>query len=119
MSMSLYARNQLLAMLVTGKTLYIGLHTAAPGDTGTSEVTDSKYARKAATFTVDTSAGSAALSAAATWAATGSAYTVTHVALYDAATGGNQIARQPLKAAAAFAVGDTPTFAAGDITLRG
>lgn len=119
MSMSLYARNQLLDLLVTGKTLYIGLHTASPGETNANEVTDSAYARKAATFTVDTSGGSAALSAAATWAATATAYTVTHVALYDAATGGNQIARQALKAATAFAVGDTPTFAAGDITLRG
>jgi len=119
MSLSLYARNQLLGQLVSGKTLYVSLHTASPGDAGTGEVTDKNYARQAASFSVDTSTGSATLAGALAWKAAAAAFTATHVALYDAITGGNQIARQPLKASIAYAAGDTPTIAAGDLTLRG
>ncbi|KTT33817.1 hypothetical protein SB18R_03270 [Pseudomonas oryzihabitans] len=119
MSMSLYARNQLLGLLVSGKTLYVSLHTGSPGDSGSSEVTDKNYARQAASFNVDSSTGAATLGGALTWKAVAAALTVTHVALYDAANGGNQIARQALKATTTYAAGDTPTIAAGDLTLRG
>ena len=105
-------------------TVYIGLSTADPTDdaSGLAEPSSGSYAR------VSTAGGdwNAAASGAIDNAneitfpeATGSWGTITHFALFDAASGGNMIAYGALASSTAVENGDTASFAAGtlDITL--
>lgn len=120
MSLTLYGRIQALQALGLGGTVYVALHTANPGDAGTgNEVSDSGYARRSASFTLNSSTGTYALSGALTYPAASSGYTITHVSIKDAATGGNTLVKQPLSSAVTIAAGGTAVFAAGDITVGG
>ena len=99
---------------------YVGLFTAAPGEAGGgTEVSGGSYAREAVTFTVsgDTASNSAAVefpTATGTWG------TITHLAVFDASTGGNQIAYAALTASKAIGTGDILRISTGelDITLN-
>lgn len=94
-----YARNLLLDWLYTTDattrptTWFVSFHTADPGLTGTDEVgtgTDAAYTRKSVTFAA--ASGGLALSAsdvAHTADAGATAYTITHIGVWDAASGGN------------------------------
>ncbi len=102
-------------------TVHVGLLTAAPSDAGGgTEVTGGAYARKA-TGAVDWAAaasGSAANANVLTFpTATASWGTVTHFALYDAATAGNMLRWAVLTASKTIASGDTASFAAGSLTV--
>lgn len=121
-----YAENLLLTWLFTTDPAtrptgwHVSLHTADPGETGSSaEVTvgtDASYARKSITF--DTAASGAIPSdAAVTWTVNaGSAgYTVSHIAIWDAATSGNCLMKGPLPVARALSASQVLTFSAGDI----
>lgn len=76
----------------TMPTVYLGLFTATPSDTGGgTEVSGNAYARQASPFSA-ASAGSAANSGTITFpTATGSWGTITHFALFDAVTAGNML----------------------------
>ena len=96
---------------------YIGLFTAAPGEAGGgTEVSGGSYAREAATFTVsgDTASNSANIEFTAATASWG---TVTHIAVFDASTGGNQIAYASLTASKAIDTGDILRIPAGDLDI--
>lgn len=96
---------------------YIGLFTAAPGEAGGgTEVAGNGYVRQSATFTV---AGNAASNSASIDfpGATGSFGTVTHTAVFDALTGGNQIAYAALTTPKLVDTGDILRFPAGDIIV--
>ncbi len=96
---------------------YIGLFTSNPGETsGGAEVSGSGYAREAATFTVagDTASTSGVVEFNE---ATGSWGVITHVAIFDAITGGNQIAYAALTTSKAIDIGDILRFPAGDIDV--
>ena len=75
--------------------LYLSLHTADPGETGASEVTASDYARLAVSnnptnWIAGASAGSIKNAADLLFAAAVNAWgTITHVGIWDAASGGN------------------------------
>jgi hypothetical protein len=117
MSLTLSARNSILPTLVGG-TVYIGLHSANPGDTGAaSEVSGGGYNRQAATFTLNTTTGTAILAAGLSFSVTAST-TLTHITMWPASTGGNAFERQALTAPVTVTSG-TFTIAAGDITLGG
>lgn len=116
MSLTRYSRNQLLTSLLSS-TVYVSLHSANPGDTGASEVTDANYARQAATFNVDSSTGVATLSNALTWPASSGAYQVTHIGIWDSESGGNCMFRQALNTTENVEANGIPTFAAGEITV--
>jgi hypothetical protein len=96
---------------------YIGLFTAAPGEAGGgTEVSGGSYARKAATFTVsgNTASNSANIEfdvATASWG------TITDVAVFDASTGGTQIAYASLSTAKAIGSGDVLRINAGDLDI--
>lgn len=96
---------------------YLGLFTAAPGEAGGgTEVSGGSYARQTATFTVagDTASNSAAIEfpeATAVWG------TITHVAVFDAATGGNQIAYAELTTSKLIEVNDILRVPAGDLDI--
>jgi len=99
---------------------YIGLFTSDPGEAqGGTEVSGGSYVREAVTFTV--SGDLATNSAAVEWpVATASWGTITHIAVYDASTSGNQIAYAALTSAKTIATGDVLRIPASelDITLN-
>lgn len=96
---------------------YIGLFTAAPGETGGgTEISGNAYAREAVTFTV--SGNEATNNAAIEWAtATGSWGTISHIAVFDASTSGNMIAYASLTASKTIETGDVFRIPAGDLDI--
>ena len=104
-------------------TLYVGLFTAAPSDTGGgTECSGGSYARKSmAAMTVSGTSPTTATNGAAVEfvTATGSWGTVTHVGIFDAASSGNLMAWAALTTSKAVTSGDVFRFNAGelDVTL--
>jgi len=99
---------------------HVGLFTAAPGETGGgTEISGNAYARKAATFTVSGSNPTEATNASAVEfdTATGSWGTITHVAVFDAATSGNMIAYADLAVSKTIGEGDVFRIPAGDLDI--
>jgi hypothetical protein len=96
---------------------YIGLFTSDPGEAqGGTELSGSGYARQAATFTV--SGNAATTSNVIEYpSATGSWGTITHIAVYDALTGGNQIAYAALTTSKTIDTADILRIPAGDIDI--
>lgn len=96
---------------------YLGLFTAAPSESGGgTEVSGGSYAREAVTFSVSgnlaTNSGAIEFPVAtANWG------TITHVAVFDASTGGNQIAYASLTASKTIASGDVLRVPAGDLDI--
>lgn len=106
----------------TPPTIYVALSTADPTDdgSGASEPSGSGYARvETAGADWDASSGGATANANAITfpEASGSWGTVTHFALYDAATDGNMLAHGALTASKTISSGETPRFAAGDLDV--
>ena len=104
-------------------TLYVGLYTSAPSDTGGgTECSGGSYARKSMpAMTVSGTSPTTATNGAAVEfvTATGSWGTVTHVGVFDAASSGNLLAWAALTTSKAVTSGDVFRFNAGelDITL--
>lgn len=100
-------------------TLYIALHTADPTEVGNvSEVTTgtyATYARKAVTLGAE-SGGSCVSTVDLTWD-TMPAITISHISVWDAASGGNALFYGPLGASKTMASGDSFRLASGQITL--
>ena len=121
MSFSNHAENLVLDWLLTNGTAtrptawYVGLFTSDPtdADTGT-EVSGGSYARTAVTFSVT---GNAATNTAGVEfpAATASWGTVSHIAIYDASTGGNMLFHTALDIAKAITDGDVFRIPTGDL----
>ena len=101
-------------------TCYVSLHTADPGDTGTSEVSGNAYARVGPVAFANAgnnptvSSNSAILTFAA---ATGAWGTITHFGTWDAATAGNFRGSGALTTPKAVNSGDTARFVAGALTI--
>lgn len=96
---------------------YLGLFTVAPGEGGGgTEVSGGAYVRKAVTFSVS---GNLATNTAAIEfdVATADWGTITHVAVFDASTGGNQIAYAALSTSKTIATGDVLRVPAGDLDI--
>ena len=97
---------------------YVGLFTADPTDTGSgaTEITGNNYSRVSATFSVNgaTATTSAAVEFAA---ATGSWGTISHIGIFDAASGGNLIAHSALSASKAIGTGDVFRIPTGDLDI--
>lgn len=99
-------------------TWYLGLFTANPDEdgSGATEISGNGYARKSVAFTVS---GNLATNSAAVEfdVATGAWGTISHVAVFDASTGGNQIAYAALAAAKTITTDDVLRFPAGDVDI--
>ena len=96
---------------------YLGLFTAAPGDAGGgTEVSGGGYVRKAVTFSVS---GNLATNSAAVEfdVATADWGTITDIAVFDASTGGNQIAYATLTTSKTIATGDVLRGPADDLDI--
>lgn len=97
---------------------YLGLFTANPDEdgSGATEISGNGYARKSVSFSVS---GNLATNSAAVEfdVATGSWGTISHVAVFDAASGGNQIAYAALTTSKAIDTDDVLRFPAGDVDI--
>ena len=105
-------------------TLYAGLSTADPLDSGSglAEPVGNGYARVAvannATNWPAAAAGAKSNGTVVSFAAaTGAWGTITHFVIFDAATAGNRIISGALVTAQAIVSGNTPSFAIGDIDI--
>lgn len=141
-SMSDYLENKLIDFLLRGQTytapttVYFALYTANPSDTGGgTEVTGGSYARVAVTCSLANFAGTQ--SAGSTVASTGTGGTtsnngavtfpaptanwgvVTGMAIYDAATSGNELFWCALTTSKTVNSGDAaPSYSAAAFTLQ-
>lgn len=98
-------------------TLYLGLYTVAPTDTGGgTEVSGNAYARQVAAFTVtnDTASNTSAIEFPT---ATGSWGTIVAVGIFDNLTSGNLLAYGNLTASKTIALGDVFRVPAGDLDI--
>ena len=109
----------------TPPTIYVGLSTADPTDdgSGSAEPSDNGYARVATTGSDWNVASGGAVANANDIIfpqATGSWGTITHFALFDAATGGNMLAHGSLSVPIEINSGNKTKIAAGniDVTLN-
>ena len=98
---------------------YLALFTSNPADDASgTEVSTSgtAYARQSATFSVsgDTASNASAIEFPT---ATASFGTVSHVAVFDASTGGNMIAYAALTASKAIDTGDVFRVPGGDLDI--
>lgn len=97
---------------------YVGLFTSAPDDTGGgTEVSGGSYVRMPATFTVSGNTGSNSTAAIEWPAATTVWGTVTHVAVFDAATSGTMLLYAALGTSKTFDIGDVPRIPLGDLDV--
>lgn len=141
-ALSDYLENKIIDYILRGQaftapaTVYVGLLTAAPSDTGGgTEVSGNAYARVAVSSSLANWAGTQA--AASTVASSGSSGTtsnnaaitfptptpsgwgtVTHMAVYDAASAGNLLFYAPLTASKVINAGDSVSFAPASLTLQ-
>ncbi len=99
-------------------TVYVGLFTAAPGETGGgTEVSGGAYARQAATFGAP-SGGQVSNSADINFpVATANWGTITHIAIFDAVTAGNMLVYGALSASKIIQTGDQFIIKAGSLTV--
>lgn len=128
MSFSNFSENLVLNWIFTANTAtrpttwYVGLFTAAPGETGGgTEVStvSTGYARQTAAFTVSGTAPTQATNSAAIEfpTATASWGTISHVAIFDASTSGNMLAYATLGASKTIASGDVFRIPASNLTV--
>ena len=98
-------------------TKYIGLFTAAPGETGGgTEVSGNGYTRKSIAFA--TSGATTSNNAAVEFpTATGTWGTITHVGIFDAASSGNLMVYATLTASKTVASGDVFRVPSGDLDI--
>ena len=103
-------------------TVYVALHTADPGEAGTSsEATETGYARASVSFgsaSTDT-AGATTISndgAVSIGPITGTP-TYTHISIKDAATSGNTLFYGALSSSLTLTSGDSVQFSVGNITV--
>jgi hypothetical protein len=139
-AMSDFLENKLIDQLFRGQTapttttLYVGLLTSAPSDSGGgTEVSGGSYARVAVTSSLANwagtqSAGSSVASSgtggqtsnnvAITFATPSATWgTVTHFAIYDAASGGNLLFWGALTISKTINQADTVTFPAASLSI--
>ncbi|MBP0446732.1 hypothetical protein J8J14_18310 [Roseomonas sp. SSH11] len=116
-----YARN-LLARTICGRApaqpgaVYAALGTGGSAAAGLAgEPAGGGYARQRVTFT---GSGAQRNAEAIRFAFSGIAGTLTHVALYDAASGGNALLVSPLDAPVAMTGAGTVTVAAGSLLVN-
>jgi len=122
-----YLENKLLDHIVgktafTMPTCYVGLSTADPLDTGAglAEPSGGSYARVATAGGDWNAAAAGAIDNANDITfpeATGDWGTITHFALFDAATAGNMLAHGSLTTSKHIESGEVAKFAAGDLDL--
>jgi hypothetical protein len=102
-------------------TTYVALHSSDPTDAASStELTDTGYARKSASWDAPSSgAGTTQNSADIDFNAIVDAgpFTITHVSIWDAVSGGNMLLSQSLAVSKSFSQNDVPRFPQGSLVV--
>jgi len=108
-----------VTQLASGTTVYAGLCSANPTDTGAvGEIAGGAYARTALTFGSASTGGTITNTADTTFpTATASWGTITHSVIWDASTGGNALFQGALASSKAVGNGDTFKFASGNVSV--
>jgi len=128
MSTSVFSSEQLLKWLFTASALgtrptswYVGLHTGDPAaDGSTNEVADANYVRQSATFTAtQNTLWQVTNDADVVFPAADASYNVTHVTVWDAATGGNALAVLALPLGRSMSAGGVFSIPAGELVITG
>lgn len=124
MSVSNYGENKILdaffnATSFSVATPYLALHTADPGEAGTTaEVTGTNGVSRVSVSFGAAASGTVTSDADATFAAaTGSLGTITHVSLWDASTAGNCLWTGALTASQAVATGVAFRIPSGSLSV--
>lgn len=106
-------------------TVYVGLHTADPGETGSTanEISGNGYARQSASFGTVTTATddtvNVSTDADITFGpASGSWGTITHVSIHDASTAGNTLFFGALSASKTVGTSDSFKISSGNLTVE-
>ena len=119
MSISNYAElaflNSLRGTAFSVTTCYLKLHTADPGEDGTTAAA-TNTTRQSVSFSA-ASAGSMASSATVTWTNVSTTETYTHWSMWDASTSGNCLWTGALSTSAAVTAGDTFQITSLTLTL--
>lgn len=99
-------------------TTYLAIFTADPTDAGTgTECSYTGYARQAMAFGT-ISGGAVSTSSTINYPAmVGSDITVTHLGIYDAASGGNLLYHTALDVSKILQADDVASFASGEVTV--
>lgn len=123
-AMSDYLENALVNATLRGQaytapaTVYMALFTSDPTDAATgTEVTGGAYARQSMAFAAPSNGASSNSADVLFPVATAGWGTITHFAIYDAATAGNMLYYGVLTTAKAISSTDQLKVAAGDITI--
>jgi hypothetical protein len=122
-SLTNFGERQALDAVGNGATLYAALFTAAPGETGGgTEVSGGSYARQLMAISAASSDGggvtTASNSSEVLFPEAGASWgTITHMALFDAASSGNMIWYGELTSPRTVNLGDQFRFAAGSVAL--
>jgi len=131
MNTSIFSSEQLLKWLFTTDTMgtrptawHVSLHTGDPTLDGSgNEVSDANYARQSATFTAtQPSAGEVwqvTNDADVVFPASANAYTVTHVCVFDAATGGNVLGIFELPLSRSISAGGVFSIPINELVIAG
>ncbi|MFA5630343.1 MAG: hypothetical protein WC997_02425 [Porticoccaceae bacterium] len=102
-------------------TVYLALFETDPGEgIGGDETSYVNYVRMPSTWTAIDGNGQTKNGSTITFAPNGNgsaSVTITHAAIYDAASGGNRLLYGPLASPKTLAVGDVLSFAANALTL--
>ncbi|RWX68932.1 hypothetical protein EN780_07870 [Mesorhizobium sp. M4B.F.Ca.ET.089.01.1.1] len=117
-----YLENKILDVFFRGQAVtppaavYLALYTAAPTDAGGgTEVSGSGYARQAIPMATAASGGIVSNTGIVSFTAVGGAFgTITHVGVFDAATGGNLLSWDDI-APITINSGDTLDFPVGEL----
>lgn len=113
MALSTAAKNVMLDALLQGATIYVSLHTADPGPTGTNEVSGGSYSRAVAVFSA-ASGGQSTNSQAIVWTDLPSC-TVSHCGVWRGTT---FLFGAALTAARTVSAGDGFFFRQNTITVQ-
>ena len=102
-------------------TVYVALFESDPGEAaGGTETAFTGYARQSSAWTALDANGQTKNSGAVTFPANGNAVnavTITHIALYDAATAGNRLFYAAMSASKTLSPGDVLSFAANALVF--
>lgn len=100
-------------------TTYAALFTANPGGDApsTGEVSAGWYARQSIAWNAPSNGVTSNANTITFPQVTGAGVTITHLVIYDAATGGNALFYAPLTSSKTLAIDDAISFAAGAITV--
>ena len=98
-------------------TIYVSIHTASPGETGANENSAYTGDRKSVAFDAPSAGTGVTQNTGAVTFASMPAITVTHIGLWDAATGGNFIWGGALDNSKVVSNGDSFIIAIGDLDI--